>query len=366
MFKKKVIIAMSGGIDSSFSAWLLKKQNYQVEGLFMKNWEEDDKDNTCNIQKDLYDAEIICKKLKIPLHKINFSSEYWDYVFKKFLSEYKKGYTPNPDILCNKIIKFKYFMNFAINNLGADFISTGHYVRCKKIKNNFFLLRGIDSNKDQSYFLYTIKEKQLKKILFPIGGLKKTEVRYFAKKLKFINANKKDSTGICFIGEKNFPKFLNKYISSPSGDIVNINGKIIGKHKGLIHYTIGQRKGIGLGGSVLYEKKPWYVYKKNIKKNLLTTIQGRKNLYLYSIGLIVKKVNWINYIPKNIKNKYTIKTRYRQKDVKCKIIFLENNRIKVYLYTPISSITKGQSAVFYNGKICLGGGIIEKGIPLIN
>ncbi|QJC36280.1 tRNA 2-thiouridine(34) synthase MnmA [Enterobacteriaceae endosymbiont of Donacia cincticornis] len=365
MFKKKVIIAMSGGIDSSFSAWLLKKQNYQVEGLFMKNWEEDDTNHICNSEKDLYYAEIICKKLNIPLHKINFSFEYWNYVFKNFLSEYQKGNTPNPDILCNKIIKFKYFMNFAIKNLKADFISTGHYVRCKKIKNHYFLLKGLDSDKDQSYFLYTIKEKQLKKILFPIGGLKKKEVRYFAKKFKFINAFKKDSMGICFIGKKNFPNFLNKYLPSLEGNITDINGNIIGKHKGLIHYTIGQRKRIGLGGLMFYKNKPWYVYKKDIKNNILIVVQNRKNLYLYFIGLIIKKITWITNYPKIIKKTCTIKTRYCQKDISCKIISLNKDKIKVYFYTPISSITQGQSAVFYYHKICLGGGIIEKGIPLI-
>ncbi|WP_281351635.1 tRNA 2-thiouridine(34) synthase MnmA [Enterobacteriaceae endosymbiont of Donacia versicolorea] len=365
MFKKKVIIAMSGGIDSSFSAWLLKKQNYQVEALFMKNWEEDDITNNCNIKKDLFYVEHICKKLNIILHKINFATEYWDFVFKKFLSEYKKGYTPNPDILCNKIIKFKYFMNFAFKNLGADFISTGHYVRCKKIKNQYSLLKGIDKNKDQSYFLYTIKEKQLKKILFPMGGLKKTEVRYFARKFKFINARKKDSTGICFIGEKNITNFLSKYLPSKKGNIIDINGNIIGIHKGLIHYTIGQRKRIGLGGSLYYGNKPWYVYKKNIKKNTLVVVQNRKNLYLYFIGLILKKISWINNNYPDVSKTYTLKTRYRQKEVKCKIFILKNNKIKVYFNYPIFSITPGQSAVFYSEDICLGGGIIEKGISVV-
>lgn len=358
---KKVIIGLSGGVDSSVSAFLLKKQGYEVEGLFMKNWEEDDNENYCHAAKDLKDAEIVCDQLKIKLHKVNFSSEYWDNVFKKCLSDYKLGITPNPDILCNKEIKFKLFLKFAMQNLNANFIATGHYVQKKNINKKYFLLKSVDQNKDQSYFLYTLNQKSISKSLFPIGMLKKLQVRAIAAQEKLVTAYKKDSTGICFIGKRNFNHFLSKYLRAEPGDILDIYGNIIGTHQGLIYYTLGQRKGLGIGGIKNSDNNPWYVVEKKICKNQLVVVQNFNNVALMSIGLIAKLINWIDFHLLK-KNNFccSVKTRYRQKDVLCQLTLIKNNRVKVSFNEPIRAVTPGQSAVFYLKNICLGGGIIEK------
>ncbi|MBK4775364.1 tRNA 2-thiouridine(34) synthase MnmA [Candidatus Pantoea edessiphila] len=362
--KKKVIIGMSGGVDSSVSAWLLKKQNYHVEGLFMKNWEEDD-GKGCNAINDLSDAQSVCDKLGIYLHKISFAAEYWDDVFKPFLEGYKMGYTPNPDIICNKEIKFKLFLEFAIKELEADFISTGHYVRSKYIFGKSYLLRGIDLTKDQSYFLYILNQKQIKKTIFPLGTIKKTQVRNIAKKLNFINASKKDSTGICFIGKRNFCNFLKTYLPCQPGDIISINGQKIGQHQGVIYYTLGQRKGLGIGGLKKCDNNPWYVIEKEVLRNRLVVAQGRYHPCLFSIGLIASNLHWVDSnLIKNI-SQCTVKTRYQQPDINCKIIPCFNNSLKVIFAKPVFAITPGQSAVFYLNQFCLGGGIIQERLPLL-
>ncbi|QCI24339.1 tRNA 2-thiouridine(34) synthase MnmA [Buchnera aphidicola (Muscaphis stroyani)] len=356
---------MSGGVDSSVSAWLLKQKNYQVEGLFMKNWEEDDKHKYCNSAKDLHDAELVCEKLKISLHKINFSQEYWENVFEHFLKEHKKGKTPNPDILCNKEIKFKVFLKYAIKELRADYIATGHYARIKKIKNKYFLFKGTDLNKDQSYFLYTLKDNQLKKILFPIGFLKKIQVRKIAKKINLDVAEKKDSTGICFIGPRKMKTFLSTYFPHKKGKITTVDGEVVGTHNGIFYYTLGQRKGLGIGGIKEKYNIPWYVVEKKVDTNILIVAQGSKNRYLMSIGLIANHVNWINYNQLLFPFSCKAKIRYRQKDIQCSIESVNNFSIKVLFKNPISAVTPGQSIVFYFHDKCLGGGVITSRLPLL-
>jgi tRNA-specific 2-thiouridylase len=354
----KVIVGMSGGVDSSVAALLLKQQGYLVEGLFMNNWEEPDVEETkgCQASKDLIDAASVCGKLGIKLHTMNFADEYWDRVFSYFLEGYAKGFTPNPDILCNKEIKFKAFLEHALE-LGADYIATGHFVRKREMNGQWQLLKGIDANKDQSYFLYTLQQHQLAKSLFPIGGLTKDEVRDIAQKNKFRNFAKKDSTGICFIGERKFKDFLNKFLPAKPGEIKTEDGKVIGKHDGLMYYTLGQRQGIGIGGRKDSSETPWYVLKKDLKNNVLVVGQGHDHPLLFSKNLSANRLDWVAGAPPKIPCKCKAKTRYRQQDQAC-VIEKINDEAYVVFDVPQWAITPGQSVVFYQDEVCLGGGVI--------
>lgn len=357
---KKVIVGMSGGVDSSVSAYLLKKQGYHVTGLFMKNWEEDDTDEYCSAADDLADAQAVCDKLNIPLLTVNFAAEYWDHVFANFLSEYQAGRTPNPDILCNKEIKFKAFLEYAIHDLGAHYIATGHYVRWRDSNGETQLLRGFDSNKDQSYFLYTLSSTQLAKSLFPVGELTKSQVRTLAEQLELTTAHKKDSTGICFIGERKFKDFLSRYLPAQPGDIVTLNGKTVGQHEGLMYHTLGQRKGLGVGGIKSATEDAWYVVEKDLINNRLIIVQGADHPALFSHALIAQQLHWVNRKTPEVPFKCTVKTRYRQQDIPCLLTPLDSDRIYVKFDAPVAAVTPGQSAVFYQDEICLGGGIIEQ------
>ncbi|MDO9947018.1 tRNA 2-thiouridine(34) synthase MnmA [Glaesserella parasuis] len=358
--KKKVICGMSGGVDSSVSAFILQQQGYQVEGLFMKNWEEDDDTDYCTAAADLADAQAVCDKLGIKLHKINFAAEYWDNVFEHFLAEYEAGRTPNPDILCNKEIKFKAFLEYAAEDLGADFIATGHYVRRPPLEQQPKLLRGLDSNKDQSYFLYTLSEQQVAQSLFPVGDIEKPIVRAIAEDLGLATAKKKDSTGICFIGERKFKDFLARYLPAQAGDIKTVDGQVIGRHDGLMYHTLGQRKGLGIGGVKGASENAWYVVEKDLVNNVLIVAQGQDNSALLSSGLIASQLHWVDRQPIREKLRCTVKTRYRQADILCEIQPLDDETIRVIFDEPQIAVTPGQSAVFYQGEVCLGGGIIEE------
>lgn len=356
---------MSGGVDSSVSAWLLQQQGYQVEGLFMKNWEEDDGEEYCTAAEDLADAQTVCDTLGIVLHTINFAAEYWDNVFEHFLQEYKAGRTPNPDILCNKEIKFKAFLEFAVEDLNADFIATGHYVRREDIDGKSRLLRGLDANKDQSYFLYTLDHQQIARSLFPLGEVAKPEVRRLAEQLELVTAKKKDSTGICFIGERKFRDFLGRYLPAQPGAIISVEGEVIGEHQGLMYHTLGQRKGLGIGGIREGCEEPWYVVDKNVEKNQLVVAQGHDHPRLMSVGLIAQQLDWVDRDVLSQPMRCTVKTRYRQEDIPCLLTLVSNDRLEVRFDEPVAAVTPGQSAVFYQGDICLGGGIIEQRLPLL-
>lgn len=360
--KIKVVCGMSGGVDSSVSAFILQQQGFQVEGLFMKNWEEDDDTDYCSAAQDLADAQAVCDKLGIKLHKINFAYEYWERVFEHFLAEYKAGRTPNPDILCNKEIKFKAFLDYALEDLGADFIATGHYVRKGQKNSEAQLLRGLDSNKDQSYFLYALTQKQVAKSLFPVGGIEKPIVRAIAEELGLATAKKKDSTGICFIGERKFRDFLARFLPAQGGEIKTTEGEIIGRHDGLMYYTLGQRKGLGIGGIKGKGENAWYVAEKDLQNNVLIVAQGLDNSALLSRGLKALQVHWINGRPLTETLRCTVKTRYRQRDIPCHITPTGENAIEVHFDEPQIAVTPGQSAVFYLGEVCLGGAVIESAI----
>lgn len=355
---KTVVVGISGGVDSSVAALLLKKQGYNVVGLFMRNWDSgvnndylgnpNINDNICPQEQDYNDAKEVCDKLEIPLHRIDFVKEYWDNVFTYFLDELKKGRTPNPDVMCNKYIKFDLFIKEA-EKLGADYIATGHYARIVDGQ----LCKAIDSNKDQSYFLAYVNKDKFKNVIFPLGELTKPEVRKIAEENGLITANKKDSTGICFIGERNFTKFLENYLPNQKGKIVNIEtNEIMGEHIGLMYYTLGQRKGLNLGGN----KEKHYVAKKDLENNILYVAETDESKYLYTTSAIIEN---FNQLTDEKYEKCTCKFRYRQQDIKTKVEYLDDVTLKL-TYESTKAVTPGQFCVLYKNDVCIGGGIIKE------
>ncbi|CAA6807063.1 MAG: tRNA-specific 2-thiouridylase MnmA [uncultured Thiotrichaceae bacterium] len=357
--RERVIVGISGGVDSSVAALLLIEQGYHVEGLFMKNWEEDDDAEYCAAEVDLTDAKSVCNDLGIKLHTVNFATEYWDRVFKYFLEEYRSGRTPNPDIMCNKEIKFKAFLDFAVN-LGADYIATGHYARKDFHNDHYRMLKGMDNNKDQTYFLYTLGQQQLARSLFPVGELEKSKVRELAETAGFTTAKKKDSTGICFIGERKFKEFLERFLPAQPGDIITPNGEKIGKHSGLMYYTLGQRQGLGIGGLANASDDPWFVIGKNLDTNQLIAGQGHNHPLLFKPSLSAQNLHWVDRETPAATFSCTAKIRYRQQDQACTVTMSDDNQYcEVVFDEPQRAITPGQSIVFYQDEICLGGGIID-------
>lgn len=353
-----VIVGLSGGVDSSVAALLLQQQGYRVEGMFMKNWEEDDSEEYCSAAEDLADARSVSEALGLALHAVNFSAEYWDRVFSHFLKEYEAGRTPNPDILCNREIKFKAFLDHALG-LGADYIATGHYARVDCRDGRYRLLKGRDAGKDQSYFLYTLGQQQLSRSLFPLGELEKHEVRHIAEAHHLVTYDKKDSTGICFIGERNFREFLSRYLPAQPGEIQTPEGRVIGHHSGLMYYTLGQRQGLGIGGVPGASDDPWYVVGKDMVHNILIAGQGHDHPLLFSQSLRASQLSWVDGSGPSSPFRCRAKTRYRQADQPCSITKLENDHCEVLFDEPQWAVTPGQSVVFYNDEVCLGGGVIE-------
>jgi tRNA-specific 2-thiouridylase len=359
---KTVVVGMSGGVDSSVTAALLKEQGYRVIGLFMKNWEEKDESGACMSDRDYADVAKVCERLDIPYYSVNFAKEYWDNVFVHFLKEYKAGYTPNPDVLCNREIKFKVFFEKAME-LGADFLATGHYCQNAFVAGEGGgepkLVKGTDPGKDQTYFLYTIGKKTLERVLFPIGAIHKSEVRAIAAKYDLATKAKKDSTGICFIGERDFQKFLSGYIPAKAGDFKNLAGERVGKHEGAAYYTIGQRKGLSLGG----QGEPWFVVGKNIEKNIVFVERGVSHPALFADELTATEMSWVSGSMPELPFRCRAKVRYRQQDQACTITDLKDGILRVVFDVPQRAITPRQSVVFYDGDVCLGGAMIERPGP---
>jgi tRNA-specific 2-thiouridylase len=355
--KETIIVGLSGGVDSAVSALLLKEQGFDVQGLFMKNWEEDDTSEFCSAKEDLVDVRAVCQKLDIPLHTANFAQEYWENVFSDFLDEYRAGRTPNPDILCNKEIKFKAFLDHALK-LGADFIATGHYVQKNEQNGVYQLLKGVDNNKDQSYFLYTITQHALSKSLFPIGHLEKKTVRELAKAADLINHAKKDSTGICFIGERKFKTFLQDFLVNQPGEMQTPQGEVVGQHDGLMYYTLGQRQGLYIGGRKGAKESPWYVIAKDVTKNILYVTQEIEHAWHFTKTLVAKNTHLINRSSGTFLAQ--AKTRYRQPDQSCKVTVNEAGDLLVTFDELQRAVTPGQSVVLYQDNVCLGGGIIHQ------
>ncbi|GLQ46200.1 tRNA-specific 2-thiouridylase MnmA [Dyella lipolytica] len=352
----KVMLGISGGVDSSVAALLLQQAGYAVEGLFMQNWEEDDRSGPCTTDTDRKDAVAVCGRLGIPFHARNFAAEYWDGVFEHFLAEYRAGRTPNPDVLCNREIKFKTFLDEA-RALGAEKIATGHYARVDCVDGRYRLLRAVDAGKDQTYFLHALGQQQLAATLFPVGEIEKSRVRDMAREAALPTHAKKDSTGICFIGERDFRQFLTQYIPARPGEMHSPDGRLIGEHQGVMYYTLGQRNGLGIGGRHGAGGEPWYVVGKDVAANVLYVAQGGENEWLQSQRLVAESATWVAGTPPAREFRCTAKTRYRQHDQRC-VVSIHNDRVEVCFDDPQRAVTPGQSVVFYADEECLGGAVI--------
>jgi len=350
----RVVVGMSGGVDSSVAALLLKEQGYDVIGIFMKNWDDTDENGVCTATEDYNDVIQVCNQIGIPYYAVNFEKQYWDKVFTYFLDEYKAGRTPNPDVMCNKEIKFKAFLEHAMK-LGADYLATGHYAQVVHRDDEVKMLRGVDVNKDQTYFLNQLSQHQLEKVMFPIGSIDKKRVREIAKEAGLATASKKDSTGICFIGERNFKEFLSGYLPAQKGSMETLDGKKVGNHDGLMYYTIGQRHGLGIGGA----GEPWFVVGKDLERNVLYVEQGFDHPSLYSDSIKAVNINWVSDRKKPNEFTCTAKFRYRQPDEEVTVTLQENGDVNVLFKKPVRAVTPGQAVVFYNGEECLGGGTID-------
>ncbi|MFA5171928.1 MAG: tRNA 2-thiouridine(34) synthase MnmA [Sulfuriferula sp.] len=348
-----IVVGMSGGVDSAVTALLLKQQGYRVTGVFMKNWEDDNDDN-CPARQDFLDVLAVADVIGLDVESVNFSAEYKDRVFSYFLREYQAGRTPNPDVLCNAEIKFKAFLDYAMS-LGADKIATGHYARLSEQDGQFYLRKAVDLSKDQSYFLYRLNQAQLSKAMFPLGDMLKTDVRKLAEQAGLPNAAKKDSTGICFIGERPFTEFLQRYLPITPGVMRTPEGKVMGQHQGLTYHTIGQRQGLGIGGA----GEPWFVAAKDMANNELIVVQGHDHPLLYRSQLIAADLSWVAGVLPDVAQSYAAKTRYRQADAACRVAALGGDKCEFDFAAPQWAVTPGQSVVAYQGDVCLGGGIIQ-------